>query len=98
MEIREQIDVIAEGNKIRRGIYRDFPTIYKDSHGLQHLVGFDVTAVSRDGQREDYHTERLSNGIRVYLGNKDYFLEHGKHSYNLSFRTNRQLGFFENHD
>mgnify|MGYP006304161487 CR=1 FL=1 len=30
MVVTETIQVQAEGNKIKRGIYRDFPTSYKD--------------------------------------------------------------------
>lgn len=98
LEVREQIDVIVEGVKIRRGIYRDFPTSYRDENGMQYLVGFNVEAASRDGGKEDYHTEQLDNGTRVYLGNKDRLLDHGLHSYVLNFKTNRQLGFFKDHD
>ena len=98
LEIREQIEVIAEGNKIKRGIFRDFPTKYQDKSGFKYNVGFDITSVSRDGQKEDYHTESFGNGTRVYIGNSNRFLNSGSHSYILSFKTNRQLGFFDSHD
>ncbi len=98
MIVREIITVQAEGRKIRRGIYRDFPTTYEDQLGNQYKVKFQVLGVERNGQREDYHTEPQSNGVRVYFGHKNRFLRHGKHEYELTYRTNRQLGFFENHD
>jgi len=33
MTVRETIKVRVEGQKIKRGIYRDFPTRYKDTWG-----------------------------------------------------------------
>ena len=40
LEVREEIRVRAEGDNIRRGIYRDFPTIYPGKDGRQIVVGF----------------------------------------------------------
>ena len=33
MSVAETIKVNAEGDRIRRGIYRDFPTNYRDQYG-----------------------------------------------------------------
>ncbi|KPK12440.1 MAG: hypothetical protein AMJ68_02055 [Acidithiobacillales bacterium SG8_45] len=98
MTVRETIAVKAEGRKIKRGIYRDFPTTYKDRLGNRYQVSFDVIRVERNGQREDYHTKAQSNGIRVYFGHKNRFLSHGEHEYVLTYRTSRQLGYFKDHD
>ncbi|MFH0934446.1 MAG: DUF2207 domain-containing protein [Pseudomonadota bacterium] len=98
MVVEETIAVRAEGREIKRGIYRDFPTDYKDRYGNRYRVGFEVQQVLRDGEREDYHSQPLDNGVRVYIGNKDRYLQPGKYSYTLRYRTNRQLGFFEDHD
>ena len=35
IEVTETIKVRAEGNRIRRGIYRDFPTEYQDSYAMR---------------------------------------------------------------
>jgi len=98
MYVREAIRVRAEGDKIRRGIYRDFPTTYTSSDGQQYVVGFAFQGVSRDGQPEQWHAENRSNGVRIYVGNPDEFVEHGEHTYELVFRTDRQLGYFADHD
>lgn len=98
MTVRETIRVRAEGNQIKRGIYRDFPTDYKDRLGQRYRVGFEVTGVARDGAHEDWHIERRSNGYRVYIGHKDRMLRPGEYRYTLGYRTNRQLGFFPDHD
>ncbi len=98
MRVTETIRVLAAGDQIRRGIFRDFPTSYKDRLGNRTTVEFAVQAVARDGQPEAWHTEKLSNGVRVYMGRKDYSLPHGEHVYTLTYRTDRQLGFFKDHD
>ncbi|NOQ80417.1 MAG: DUF2207 domain-containing protein, partial [Gammaproteobacteria bacterium] len=98
LSITETITVNAEGNKIKRGIYRDFPTKYKDIYGNHYQVDFNLLSVMRNGKAEKYHTESITNGIRIYIGNKKHFLKHGEHTFTLQYYTNRQLGFFEQFD
>ncbi|MDA0322664.1 MAG: DUF2207 domain-containing protein, partial [Verrucomicrobia bacterium] len=98
MTVTETIHVRAEGNQIKRGIYRDFPTKYKDRLGNRYVVGFDVVAVQRDGRPDGHHTEGLSNGTRVYIGKKSVMLAPGEYRYQLTYKTRGQLGFFEDHD
>jgi uncharacterized membrane protein YgcG len=98
MMVEETIRVRAEGRDIRRGIYRDFPTRYTDRFENRYVVAFDVLEVTRDGRPELYHTEKLSNGVRVYIGSGDVFLDPGTYSYVIRYRTDRQLGFFADHD
>ena len=66
--------------------------------GNRYSVLFDIAGVRRDGNAEPYHTENLSNGIRVYFGSSSYALPSGTHSYQFAYSTNRQLGFFRDHD
>ena len=98
MRVTETMKVVSTGEQIKRGIYRDFPTTYKDRAGNKYVVGFAILAVARDGKPEAYHTEPLSNGIRIYMGRKEYLLSPGEYTYTLSYRTDRQLGFFKDHD
>ena len=98
MVVAETIEVQSAGNKIRHGIYRDFPTSYSDALGNRYSVEFQVVGVSRDGATEDYHTTQLENGVRVYFGSSGTFIDAGRHTYVFTYRTNRQLGFFADHD
>jgi len=61
-------------------------------------VGFTLLEVTRDGVAEPHHVENRSNGVAIYAGSKDVFLQPGRYSYTLTYRTTRQLGFFEEHD
>ena len=96
--ITEEITVIAAGKKIKRGIFRDFPTRYKDKKGVKYNVGFKVKEVKRNTRKEAYHLKSQSNGKRVYIGSQNRFLNSGLHKYKLVFKTNQQLGFFKDHD
>jgi uncharacterized membrane protein YgcG len=98
LTVNENIRVRAEGREIRRGIYRDFPTRYKDRFGNHYRVDFRVDSVLRDGATESWHTEKRENGIRVYIGHAERMLNAGVHDYQIRFHTNRQLGFFAKHD
>ncbi len=98
MTVMETIQVISAGEQIRRGIYRDFPLSYTDRNGQRYLVGFELLNATRNGSPEPYHTERAGNGIRIYLGEENVFIPPGEHTYTITYKTDRQLGFFENHD
>ena len=98
MTVTEFIRVQAEGKNIRRGIYRDFPTRYKDRLGNHVKVDFIPLSVRRNGKPEAWHTQERSNGVRVYAGSENRTLKSGIHDYELVFTTNRQLGFFDGHD
>ncbi len=98
MTVTETIDVIATGQAIRHGIYRDFPTVYRDPLGNRLRVGFAVRAVERDGRPEPFFVKKLSNGWRVYMGRKDATIPPGPHSYRLVYATDLQIGYFEDYD
>ncbi len=98
LAVTETIRVRSEGQNIRRGIFRDFPTTYTDDRGRRVRVGFDVVQVLRDGSPENYVIESISNGKRVRIGRADVFLQNGVYEYTIVYRTTRQLGFFEDFD
>ncbi|HUQ75400.1 MAG TPA: DUF2207 domain-containing protein [Burkholderiales bacterium] len=98
LEVIERIAVEAEGREIRRGILRDFPTEYRDRFGNRVSVPFDVRRVRRDGAAESWTVERVSNGMRIRIGRSDYQLPAGTHTYEITYRTARQIGHFPDHD
>jgi hypothetical protein len=98
LTVTEVIAVRAEGRQIRRGILRDFPTDYRDRLGNRVRVPFEVLGVARNGQPEPYAVERAANGARVRIGSPDVLLPFGQHEYRITYRTSRQVGFFDGHD
>lgn len=98
MNVTETIKVISQQDEIRHGIYRDFPTRYKDLYGNRFVVGFKVQSITRDGSPEPYHFGKMENGTRIYIGSADDFVSVGAHIYTITYTTDRQLGFFKDHD
>ena len=98
VEVTERIRVRAEGTQIRRGIYRDFPTRYRDRYGDRVVIDLEVLDVLRDGRPEPWFTETRANGVRINTGNDDFLPTPASFTYTLRYRTTRQLGFFDDHD
>ncbi len=96
--VTETITVAAELREIRRGILRDFPTIYSLPDGRRVVIGFDVISVKRDGKDEPYAVESLANGKRIRIGSPSVMLTRGLHTYTIKYRTTRQIGFFGDFD
>ncbi|MBP7652381.1 DUF2207 domain-containing protein, partial [Candidatus Dependentiae bacterium] len=101
--VKEEITVQAENIKIKRGIYRDFPTKYPVSFGLPFAIyyyntPFEIISILKNDLKEPYHIVNRDNGIRIYIGENNHFLENKKYTYTIEYKTSRQLGHFKNHD
>jgi len=98
LEVTETIDVRSEGDRIRHGIYRDFPTLYSGRNGGRVRVGFVFEGAEIDGQSASASVAPLSNGVRMKVGSADTELEPGNHRFVIHYRTTRQIGRFGNYD
>jgi len=98
IEVTETIKVRAEGNRIRRGIYRDQHTEYRDPFGNRYEASIKPLSVLRNDARERFHSVNIDRGLRTYLGHKNRLIPHGVHTYSYRYRANRMLGFFDDHD
>lgn len=96
--VTESIDVTTDGVKIKRGIYRDFPTRYKTLQGDNFDIGFKLLSVKRDDKSEPYRIQNMSNGVRIYIGQPRVMLPPGTYRYQITYSVNRALGFFADHD
>lgn len=98
MSVKEIITVNAQGQRIKRGILRDFPTHYKDRYGNKVNIDFSVKAVLKNGEPEQYSIENFANGKRIYIGNSNTVIPSGIYTYTIEYTTNRQLGFYKEYD
>ncbi len=98
LAVVETIQVNALGQSIHHGIYRDFPELYETFYGLRYRTSFQVQSVRRDGQPEEYRLEGRANGVRVYMGSPSAYVAQGLHTYELSYTTDRQIGYLSDHD
>ncbi len=96
--VTETITVFSAGQRIRHGIYRDFPTRYNDPFNTRYVVGFQMISATRDSAPELFRVQDQFNGKRIYLGNPNAMAPLGRHVYTITYNTNRQLGFYKDHD
>lgn len=89
MDVKETITVNAMGEEIQHGIYRDFPTQYKNK-----LVTFEINKVTMDGKSVNFTTENVDRGVRIKIGSSDEYVTQGQHTYVIDYTTERQM-FFE---
>jgi len=47
---------------------------------------------------EKWRAAERSNGVRLYLGRKTVMLKPGTYTYKIRYHTDRQLGYFDDHD
>ena len=98
VHVIETITVTAEGDKIRRGIYRDIPTVLINADGSQLHSSLSIKEIRRDGEIEPYHTEGIANGLRIYIGDADVYLSRGIYRYTITYTMTRMARRFADHD
>ena len=98
ISVTENIKVWAEGKDIKRGIYRWFPL--KNVEKYQRSVPYMNLRVTRNGQPEKIgKTERKSNSIAYYFGDKDVFIEKNTfHEYAISYEVDKAILQFDESD
>lgn len=95
--VTETINVRAEGNEIRRGIFRDLPRYYEQDDVRYHYE-YDILSIQRDNRREPYDTETEGNAYRIIIGDEDVYLDSGDHTYVIRYRVKNQIRYFPDHD
>lgn len=96
-EVVETITVVARGDQIRRGIFRDI-IVTVDSGFGRTTASLDVEGVRRDGEDEPYSVEWDGDTRRIRIGSGDVFLESGVHVYEIRYRFSDAVGFFPGYD
>ena len=98
LTVTETIRVRAEGRQIRRGIFRDIPLRIEQADGTTVRAGFHLVSVERGGKAEPYSVDSGHDGVRIYIGDENVFLRDGAYTYTITYETNRQVRFFDDHD
>lgn len=88
--VDEVITLVAEGNRIKHGIYLDFD-LSRAGTGANRPASFSVLKVERDGAKEDFHSGFLASGTRIYIGSADRLLTPGLHSYQFAYKTDGRI-------
>lgn len=86
IQVVEVINVIAEGNQIRRGIFRELPK-YFTFEGVRQSYDYELISVTRDGQPETVTELDEGNAINWRVGQADVFLTPGPYEYRFEYRV-----------
>jgi uncharacterized protein YkvS len=98
IQIIENITIKAEGDIFKRGLLRVLPLIRKDKDGNSIDVEYKINSIKKNGNVENYFTEKDGENWKIYIGNKDVFLEQGIYEYQISYSAPFQIGYFDNYD
>ncbi|MEO5807156.1 DUF2207 domain-containing protein [Devosia sp.] len=96
--VTESLSVNVENIEIHHGIYRDIPVVMIDDQGNKVRPDLNVISVKRDTADEPFHTERMGNFIRIWIGDGDVWLDNGVINYEIKYTMNRMGRFFADHD
>jgi uncharacterized membrane protein YgcG len=96
--ITETIKVFANGQDIRSGIFRAIPNTYVSKQGVKFRVQYEILEILRDGSIENYHQKKENGYSYIYLGSENYFLPSGDYTYTIKYKTNKQIGYFDEFD
>ncbi|CAA7194959.1 DUF2207 domain-containing protein [Chryseobacterium potabilaquae] len=95
--VTENIKVHSLGEYIKRGIYRVLP-LSRNLNNRTQKVKYEIISVKKNGVDEEYH-EKIEDGfLKIYVGNKDVILDPGDYDYEIQYKTDHQIGFFEKYD
>lgn len=97
LKVVETITVLANGQSIKRGIFRTLP-LKRNLNGKSQKVKYSDISVTKDGVKEDFSENYSGNELKIYIGNKDVVLSPGKYTYQITYSTKNQIGFFEGYD
>ena len=99
VDVTEILEVYADNNQIRRGIFRDIPTTQRNDDGTLMRSDLEVISVMRDGRAEPYSMESLENHFqRIRIGDADVMLDRGPHTYTIRYTMSRMARRFADHD
>lgn len=98
LTVTERIAVISEGREIKRGIIRSIPTDFTDTEGIRRRAPLELLDARLDGRSTKVDAGRSGANREFRLGDPDVFLSPGEHVFEITYRTEGQLGFFVNHD
>ena len=98
LEVTETIDAYALGQRIKRGIFREFSLLNVERY--QPSNPYAVTSVKRDGVPiRNWFAKSGSSFYQVYMGSKNRSLKGGEwYTYELKYRVPRAILQYEDHD
>ena len=96
--VNEKITIKSEGNIFKHGLLRTLPLTRKDQNGQFIDVKYTINYIKKDDLLESYTNKEEDNFWKIYIGDKDNYLENKSYKYEISYSTPYQIGYFDNYD
>ncbi|MDQ0316185.1 DUF2207 domain-containing protein [Amorphus orientalis] len=97
IDVHETIQVVAQGDQIRRGIFREIPLTRV--MGLGRLTAdFELTSVTMNGSPASYQLTMETGQAKIRIGNAEVILKPGVYTYEIAYSMTKQVGFFDGYD
>ncbi|WP_447951235.1 DUF2207 domain-containing protein [Chryseobacterium koreense] len=97
LTVTEKIKIESSGNQIRHGIFRQLP-VTRNINGSSQSVKYTVLSVKKNGETEPFTTQNKYESFNIKIGDRNIELEPGIYTYELTYDTKKQIGFFEKYD
>ncbi len=95
--VTEFISVYASGNRIKRGITRNFPS-HRNLKGRRVKMNYEILKIEKDEAKEPYFAKHTDNDYTLYIGREEVFLKPGIYEYMIQYRVPNQIGFYNDFD
>lgn len=99
MTVTENITAAVKNIDIKRGIIRVFPVLYTDNERRRTVrVGFNLLDAKIDGIPVGVNITKNGRNLELHIGDPNSMLSREDHTFTITYKTTRQLGFFEDFD
>lgn len=98
LTVTEQLEVYANQNQIKRGIYRSLPLSRNDVRNQPIPIAYEIEKVLFNGNPAEYFTEESSRSFDIYIGNRNVILDPGYYTYTIQYKTYGQIGYYEDYN
>ncbi|MGI6075393.1 MAG: DUF2207 domain-containing protein, partial [Pyramidobacter sp.] len=98
MTVTETLRFTAAGVDIVHGLIRSIPVRYRNAAGQGVTVGLRVLSAELDGAAAPWKESREGRNTAIRIGSGAKALSVGKHTLKLTYKTDKQIGFFDDHD
>lgn len=96
VDIEEIIEVTF--SEPRHGIFRDIPIYYKNDVGFAHNIYIrDISVTNHRGENRPFEIATQGDYLSLKIGDPNAYV-FGQETYVISYRVNRAVRFFDDHD
>lgn len=102
IRVTENITIYTKNEEIKRGIVRVLPYYHREKSGKRTTLRLKYLDIQRNGKPE-IHSKTIvgignNTNQELYIGDKDVILDHGLHTYSITYELEKQIDHYDNFD